>query len=189
VADTPSRIARPGHGEHAGDAQRFGRGTWRGVLSRIAVSFGVSRFGNSLVDRLRPARSSSPFDLADCRCGGPRRGSAIVLASAANCRLHARRVSHPARCQKSHTQRIAAGGRASLSRLYLRMTMQIIAESTITCPSCGASKIETMPTDACQYFYECTACGTLLRPKQGDCCVFCSYGSVPCPPIQASESK
>ncbi|MFZ0027756.1 MAG: GDCCVxC domain-containing (seleno)protein, partial [Pseudolabrys sp.] len=21
-------------------------------------------------------------------------------------------------------------------------------------------------------------------PKDGDCCVFCSYGSVPCPPIQ-----
>jgi hypothetical protein len=41
-----------------------------------------------------------------------------------------------------------------------------------------------MPTDACQYFYECTHCKTLLRPKPGDCCVFCSYGSVVCPPIQ-----
>ena len=28
-------------------------------------------------------------------------------------------------------------------------------------------------------------CGTLLRPKAGDCCVFCSYGSVKCPPVQA----
>jgi len=46
-----------------------------------------------------------------------------------------------------------------------------------------------MPTDACQYFYECTGCGTLLRPKPGDCCVFCSYGSVPCPPIQASNGQ
>jgi hypothetical protein len=46
-----------------------------------------------------------------------------------------------------------------------------------------------MPTDACQYFYECTGCGTLLRPKHGDCCVFCSYGSVPCPPIQASNGE
>jgi hypothetical protein len=41
-----------------------------------------------------------------------------------------------------------------------------------------------MPTDACQYFYECGGCKTLLRPKAGDCCVFCSYGSVACPPIQ-----
>jgi len=41
-----------------------------------------------------------------------------------------------------------------------------------------------MPTDACQYFYECSGCKTLLRPKAGDCCVFCSYGSIACPPIQ-----
>jgi len=41
-----------------------------------------------------------------------------------------------------------------------------------------------MPLDACQWFYECTGCGTLLKPRQGDCCVFCSWGSVPCPPVQ-----
>jgi hypothetical protein len=58
-------------------------------------------------------------------------------------------------------------------------------ESVLTCPHCGVSKAETMPTDACQFFYRCTGCGELLKPKQGDCCVFCSYGSVPCPPIQA----
>ena len=57
-------------------------------------------------------------------------------------------------------------------------------KSTITCPACGYSKAETMPTDACQWFYECTACHALLKPRVGDCCVFCSYGSVPCPPVQ-----
>jgi hypothetical protein len=41
-----------------------------------------------------------------------------------------------------------------------------------------------MPTDACQFFYECVQCKTVLRPKAGDCCVFCSYGSVKCPPVQ-----
>jgi hypothetical protein len=56
--------------------------------------------------------------------------------------------------------------------------------STITCPACGAAREETMPTNACQYFYECTSCKALLKPKAGDCCVFCSFGSVPCPPIQ-----
>lgn len=56
--------------------------------------------------------------------------------------------------------------------------------STVTCPHCGFSKGEIMPTDACVYFYECEACKALLRPKTEDCCVFCSYGSVPCPPIQ-----
>src|SRR6516162_10073916 len=33
---------------------------------------------------------------------------------------------------------------------------------------------------------ECTGCGVQLRPKAGDCCVFCSYGSVRCPPIQVN---
>ena len=59
-------------------------------------------------------------------------------------------------------------------------------QSTLTCPKCGARKLETMPTDACQFFYECESCHQLLRPKAGDCCVFCSYGDVPCPPIQES---
>ena len=65
----------------------------------------------------------------------------------------------------------------------------MIAESTITCPGCGTAKTETMPTDACQYFYECTGGGALLRPKPGDCGVFCAYGSVPCPPIQAGDTS
>jgi hypothetical protein len=42
-----------------------------------------------------------------------------------------------------------------------------------------------MPVDACQWFYECRHCHGVLSPKPGDCCVFCSYGSVPCPPVQA----
>jgi hypothetical protein len=60
-----------------------------------------------------------------------------------------------------------------------------VLESVVTCPACGFAKSESMPTDACQFFYECAGCGTLLRPKPGDCCVFCSFGSVKCPPVQA----
>jgi hypothetical protein len=58
----------------------------------------------------------------------------------------------------------------------------------LTCPKCGHRSIETMPMDACIYFHKCAGCGTLLRPKAGDCCVFCSYGSVPCPPVQVNAS-
>ena len=65
---------------------------------------------------------------------------------------------------------------------------EVILQSIIHCPSCGEEREETMPTDACQYFYECTGCKTLLRPKAGDCCVFCSYGTAACPPIQAQRS-
>jgi hypothetical protein len=64
----------------------------------------------------------------------------------------------------------------------------VLLESLLTCPHCGFSKQETMLLNACQFFYECAFCKTLLRPEPGDCCVFCSYGSVKCPPIQAQRS-
>ncbi|HET7415668.1 MAG TPA: GDCCVxC domain-containing (seleno)protein [Arthrobacter sp.] len=41
-----------------------------------------------------------------------------------------------------------------------------------------------MPTDACQFFWVCPACEQRLRPLEGDCCVFCSYGTLPCPSKQ-----
>lgn len=66
--------------------------------------------------------------------------------------------------------------------------MDLIAESLLTCPRCGHAELETMPADACQFFYECVACHAVLRPLAGDCCVFCSFGSVKCPPVQASRS-
>ena len=61
----------------------------------------------------------------------------------------------------------------------------LVLTSRLTCPRCGHAAEATMPVDACQFFYRCPACAALLRPKPGDCCVFCSYGSVPCPPMQA----
>tara|TARA_R110002167_G_scaffold162668_7_gene359214 strand:+ start:62 stop:292 length:231 start_codon:yes stop_codon:yes gene_type:complete len=62
--------------------------------------------------------------------------------------------------------------------------IELTLQSTLTCPQCRHRETETMPTDACQWFYDCKGCGALLRPKPGDCCVFCSYGTVACPPIQ-----
>ena len=62
--------------------------------------------------------------------------------------------------------------------------MEIILESTVTCPECGYTGRLKMPTNYCQFFYECPACKQLLKPKDGDCCVFCSFGDVPCPSAQ-----
>jgi hypothetical protein len=62
----------------------------------------------------------------------------------------------------------------------------VILQSTLTCPHCGARQLMTMPTDACLYFHECVACRSLLQPRESDCCVFCSYGDVPCPPRQVA---
>jgi hypothetical protein len=64
-----------------------------------------------------------------------------------------------------------------------------VLRSLLTCPACGHAKLETMPTDACQWFYECERCKTVLRPKAGDCCVFCSYGSHASPPVQGHRSS
>ncbi|WP_366931214.1 GDCCVxC domain-containing (seleno)protein [Sphingomonas sp.] len=61
-------------------------------------------------------------------------------------------------------------------------------QSTLTCPNCGHVETETMPTNACQFFYDCRGCAVVLRPNTGDCCVFCSFGTVPCPPIQESRA-
>ncbi|MEG3174098.1 MULTISPECIES: GDCCVxC domain-containing (seleno)protein [Sphingomonas] len=46
-----------------------------------------------------------------------------------------------------------------------------------------------MPTDACQFFYDCKGCAAVLRPNAGDCCVYCSFGDVPCPPIQEARAS
>ena len=53
-------------------------------------------------------------------------------------------------------------------------------ESTLTCPECGYQKTEEMPTDSCVFFWECEGCKTMLKPVEGDCCVFCSYGTAKC---------
>ncbi len=67
--------------------------------------------------------------------------------------------------------------------------MEIVTESNLTCPECGLVQALEMPTEVCQFFYECPNCDTVLKPKSGDCCVFCSYGDVPCPPIQIEQNK
>ncbi len=66
------------------------------------------------------------------------------------------------------------------------MSATVELVSLLTCPACGHASQEVMPTNACVYFHECAHCQRLLQPLPGDCCVFCSYGSVPCPPVQAA---
>jgi hypothetical protein len=63
----------------------------------------------------------------------------------------------------------------------------IVLQSVITCPNCGHSKEEEMPSNACEYFYKCKSCNTDLKPVPGDCCVYCSYGTVKCPPVQGKQ--
>lgn len=64
------------------------------------------------------------------------------------------------------------------------MNNNIKTKAIITCPKCGAKQVAEMPINACQHFYKCIHCGKLLKPKKGDCCVFCSYADSKCPPKQ-----
>lgn len=68
------------------------------------------------------------------------------------------------------------------------MKNEVILDSVITCPECNFQSKEEMPTNACQYFYECSNCKKVLKPNKGDCCVYCSFGTVPCPPIQLDQN-
>ncbi len=68
------------------------------------------------------------------------------------------------------------------------MNAPLVLRSTLTCPQCGLATDESMPTDACLFFWNCPGCGVRLKPRAGDCCVFCSYGTVRCPPKQSEKS-
>ena len=57
-------------------------------------------------------------------------------------------------------------------------------EVTVNCPACGRAVSEIMPLDRCVYFWECPVCHAVAKPLAGDCCVYCSYGTRPCPPVQ-----
>jgi hypothetical protein len=60
--------------------------------------------------------------------------------------------------------------------------------STLICPYCGHAETLTMPRDACVVRHDCARSRAAMRPKPGDCCVFCSYGDAPCPPAQADNT-
>ncbi len=62
--------------------------------------------------------------------------------------------------------------------------MAIVLHSMLTCPNCDFRQELIMPREACQFFHVCSGCREMLKPKEGHCCIFCSYGSVPCPPMQ-----
>ena len=67
--------------------------------------------------------------------------------------------------------------------------MAVITDAKLTCPTCGFAQEAEMPTDSCQFFFECARCRTVLRPQQRDCCVFCSYADRLCPSRQAEEME
>jgi hypothetical protein len=60
-------------------------------------------------------------------------------------------------------------------------------DSVVTCPVCRHQHVEQIPEDNCMVFYKCSNCHAEMIPKEGHCCVLCSYGSVRCFAKQSSE--
>jgi hypothetical protein len=71
--------------------------------------------------------------------------------------------------------------RGRLKRLSVRKPIYF---STLTCPHCHRRSHDQMPSNASVYFYYCLRCNQRIKPKPGTCCVYCSYGDIPCPPVQ-----
>lgn len=78
----------------------------------------------------------------------------------------------------------------NLIKILINMQNPLVKlTAVLTCPKCGKEQETKMPTDACQHFYKCIHCGEILKPKDGECCVFCSYADIKCPPKQEEQLK
>ncbi len=64
---------------------------------------------------------------------------------------------------------------------------EAVLKTTVTCPECETETETSMPTDRCQITWTCPTCGATLTPDAGDCCVFCTHGRTPCPPVQQNS--
>jgi hypothetical protein len=56
--------------------------------------------------------------------------------------------------------------------------------SVITCPVCSHSVSEKVSRETLKRVFHCPQCLTWLAPKPGDHCIYDSYGSFKCPPLQ-----
>jgi hypothetical protein len=73
-----------------------------------------------------------------------------------------------------------------------RTTVQwagIVGDCVVTCPVCQTRVREHMVSETPKLIYHCPKCLTWLRPKKGDHCIYDSYGSVNCPPIQVKKLR
>ncbi|HEY9035633.1 MAG TPA: GDCCVxC domain-containing (seleno)protein [Pseudomonadales bacterium] len=67
------------------------------------------------------------------------------------------------------------------------MTLQL--RSIMQCPHCGFKVTERMPVNMRVLRWQCPACTAMAEPAVGACCVFCCYGSQPCPQVQQQQQQ
>lgn len=155
-------------------------------MLRVAAAASPSRIGHSACRAAFISCSRATVSLGahagSDRCGSRRFVLARTAATPSRSHIPADRSS--ARYRLNHSASIR---RADYAVDRILMSATVMLQSTLTCPKCGHKVTETMPTNACQWLYDCASCGVTLRPNAGDCCVYCSFGDVPCPPIQAGD--
>lgn len=76
-----------------------------------------------------------------------------------------------------------------LSRLQNPSWNGISYTSSVICPVCGSMEQRGMPIESPLRIYQCPKCKSWLSPKQGDHCIFDSYGSLPCAAIQIKARR
>ena len=77
------------------------------------------------------------------------------------------RVVEPLKKRPLDSARVAPYVTSNRVGAYVRATLVVVVvvtAATIVCPRCGHAELETMPTNACQFFYTCVGCGVMLRP-------------------------
>ena len=87
-------------------------------------------------------------------------------------------------CNVGSQKKSSASSPVKDSLITIEDTTALSLKSEIICPKCGHKSLENMPTDVCQIKYVCKSCAAILYPKDGDCCVFCTYGDHKCPSKQ-----
>ena len=65
----------------------------------------------------------------------------------------------------------------------------IVGEVVVTCPVCKTQVQEHMVSETTKLIYHCKVCLAWLSPKEGDHCIYDSYGSVNCPQIQVKKKR
>jgi hypothetical protein len=68
------------------------------------------------------------------------------------------------------------------------MPKSIKDKSVIKCPICKYKKEIPIPVGSL-LLYDCEECKARLKPKNEECCVLCSYGTVPCLKTQKERAS
>jgi len=84
---------------------------------------------------------------------------------------------------RGHAQRFFICGVHS-DAVSSAQTAVVKTDSVVTCPHCHFSSVEVMPTRFSLIRFQCRNCSAVLVPKEGDDCVFCSWGDTKCPSKQ-----